>query len=456
MDILKYSEENINNLVVDLTKLVSFASVLDKESTDPSAPFGKENKECLEYFLKMAESDGFKVGNVDNVAGFVELECGIEGAQTLGILAHLDVVPAPLDGWNTPPFTATVIGDKVYGRGTTDDKGPLLSAYYALKAIKEEGCKLTKNIRIIVGTDEESGSRCLHRYLEKQGEPEIGFSPDADFPVIYGEKGIASFDFVSEMRDPYLVSLTSGDVYNVVPDKAILKSRRNLDCQFNEYLEKKGFSGKAYRENNIFVYELYGKRAHAMNPTKGVNALVNMCLFAKEYFEDKMIWFVSENLSEPFAKGLDADCYDSEMKHLTMNVANFRLNGSEERVGINIRYPSVESYETFKENATMEADNYNIKVETLGNSAPHVVPLNSNLVQSLLASYREVTKDYESQPITIGGGTYARDLKNAVAFGLLMPGEEDVMHQANEYVKISVLRQGIMIYYGAIKRLACE
>ena len=456
MNFLEYAKQNEEKLLKDLADLIKFPSVLCNQPDVKDAPFGKPLVECLNWLLEKGKEAGFKVKNIDNVVGYIEYDSGLEeSAEMLGILGHLDVVPTgDLDAWKNDPFTATRVGNKLYARGSIDDKGPVMAAFYALKCLKENHIKLNKIVRIIVGTDEESGSRCLARYMQTERIPDVAFSPDADYPVIYGEKGIASFDFLSKKSDPNIIEIDSGDVYNVVPEKAKIVAKLDKRSEFNEYLKKNNFSGDVKEENGLYTYMLQGKRAHAMEPRNGVNALVNLCHFAKDYFDDGMIKFVSKYLCDSRMGQANLQFRDPEMGDLTVNVANFKMNGLDEKVGINIRYPIHFDYDKFYLGLQNVASEFDVKCVALGNSKPHYVDKDSELVKTLFETYQKYMEDYTHAPITIGGGTYARAFNNAVAFGILMPGAEDVMHQANEYVDIDVLVKSVAIFAEAIYRLA--
>jgi len=174
--------------------------------------------------LKTAEDDNFVVKNIDNYAAHIEMG---EGEEVLGILGHLDVVPAG-GKWHNPPFSAYEHEGKIYARGAMDDKGPTVAAYIAMKMVKDKGIKLNKKVRLILGCDEESGMRCIKRYLEKEQMPDIGFAPDAEFPLIFAEKGIYSFDIEGEFEGDLIESLTAGERYNVVPDECVVVVKKKF------------------------------------------------------------------------------------------------------------------------------------------------------------------------------------------------------------------------------------
>src|SRR5699024_3409781 len=185
-EVLKRKED----FMKDLKGVLQIKSVLDEENKTEQAPLGSGVKKALDYMLDLGGKDGFTVKNVDHLAGHVEMG---QGDELLGILGHVDVVPEG-DGWDMNPYAAEVKNGNVYARGASDDKGPTIAAYYAMKIVKQLGLPLNKRVRLIIGTDEESDWRCVERYFEKEEMPSMGFVPDADFPIIYAEKGIMDFD----------------------------------------------------------------------------------------------------------------------------------------------------------------------------------------------------------------------------------------------------------------------
>ena len=428
-----------------LKDLVAIPSVLDEYKPESSEPFGKYNKEALDYILNKGEEFGFKTKNVDNYAGHIEYG---SGKEILGILAHLDVVPVTKEEWDQDPFLLTIKDNKMFGRGTTDDKGPLVASLIAMKILKDEGYKPNKKIRLIMGCDEESGSRCLERYLEKEDRPDLAFSPDADFPLIYGEKGILSYDIVG-YEDSIVTEMYAGERYNIVPSMAYFKLSINKEREFKEFLERKNYKG----EIKDSKYIIYGESSHAMDPDKGINAIYLMFEFLFQYTDSKLAEFVYKYyLFDNHGKKADYYDYDEEMKDLTSNLAIIRLENQKFKLGFNVRCPKDDSFDVIPEKVSKIAGIYRYRFELLGGSKRHYVNRNTELVQKLLKAYQEITNDY-SEPITIGGGTYARELGNAVAFGPQMPGRPDVCHISNEYMRLEDFFNAIKIYYLAIKEL---
>lgn len=437
----KYKEKYLR----DLFDVLRIDSVRKEQPTIKEAPFGYGCVKALNYVLELGKSMGFNVKNVDNVAGHIEFG---EGKEILGILCHLDVVPVG-EGWTNPPFEPVLIDGKIYARGSSDDKGPLMSALYAMKILKDQGFKPNKRIRLIVGTDEETASRGLKRYLEVEEEPTIGFSPDADFPLIYGEKGIMSIDILDDGKNLDIKKIQSGDVYNVVPDKAKALLNKDLSKEFNKYLKDNNYIGNT-NDSSLYVE---GIRAHGMEPRNGKNAMLRLFNFLKDYTSSNLIKFVATYLNDSRFKDINLSYTHEEMGDLTCNVAVCDIDENKGKVGLNLRYPIGWEKEKFLKEFSKKAKECNLGIKVLNDSIPHYISPESNLVKKLHEAYVEVTGDNENKIMTIGGGTYARLLKNAVAFGATLPGRETVAHMVDEYMSLEDLETACLVYVSAIEKL---
>lgn len=239
----KYLEEGL----LLLSKLISFETVLKNFNPKSDAPFGEENKHALKFILEYASKDGFDILNDKNYAGHIEFG---KGKEILGILAHLDVVPVDGQVWKTNPFVLNISDGKLFGRGSMDDKGPLVASYLAMKLLKDQGFTPKKKVRLIMGCDEESGSRCLDHYFKKNPVPDLGFSPDADFPLIYGEKAHMTFNFEGKLDSSEIITeFTCGTRYNVVPALASMKLSKDLKKEYLAFLEKNHYEGKVEKDS---------------------------------------------------------------------------------------------------------------------------------------------------------------------------------------------------------------
>lgn len=457
-----------DDLLNDLQTMIAIDSSRDTEHKTADEPLGPGPSKALRQFLSFAQRDGFVTKNIDNVAGRIEYG---QGDEILGVMAHVDVVPAG-DGWNTDPFKAEIKDGKIIGRGASDDKGPGLAAYYALKLIKDQGLMPQKKIHFILGTDEESSWYGLHHYLTKEPTPDFGFSPDAEFPIINGEKGIVSLVVkfaqpVAEVPNDQmaLISFNSGLRPNMVPQDAtatlqIVSDEQANDVKdaFEHFLSDEGLKGNIKQEDDEMTIFLEGVGVHAMNPKVGRNAGTYLAIFLDDLPLDKAgheyVHIITKYMHEDFdGAKMGIAHHDDLMGDLTASPDMFNFDrNSQPTVLINIRYP--QGTDSDKMNHQMQAALGNsVQVITNpGDEVPHYVPQDDPLVETLLKVYEEQTHQTAHQKI-IGGGTYGRLLKHGVAYGALFPNRENVMHRPNEYMYIEDIMAAVAIYADALVRL---
>ncbi|OJH17346.1 dipeptidase PepV [Bacillus obstructivus] len=461
-EVLKRKED----LIKDLQGILKIKSVLDEENSAPNAPLGQGVKDALQYLLDLGEKDGFTAKNVGDLAGHLEMG---DGKDLLGILCHVDVVPEG-DGWSVDPYGGEVKDGKIYSRGASDDKGPTMAAYYAMKIVKELGLPIEKRVRMIIGTDEESNWRCVEHYFKHEEMPSIGFAPDADFPIINAEKGIADYDIVlpssviEEQADITLLSFQSGRRYNMVPDfaSAVLTfdgDKTDILQRYSDFLQKIGLKGKYFIDNGELHLELEGVSAHGMEPKNGKNAGLFLTTFLNELDLDtsakRYIDFAVNILfDQSRGEGLGVQYQDEITGDLTINVGKmlYEVN-SGGRFGLNMRYPVTFDMEKNKKIINDKVNEKGFVIENFSDSKPHHVDANTDLVKTLQKVYEEQTGE-KAELLSIGGGTYARSLKSGVAFGALFPGRPDVMHQKDEFMFIEDLIKATAIYAQAIFELA--
>lgn len=454
-----------DNLIQDTQSFLQIESVLDEEGGTAGKPFGEKVDEALQYMLKKGQDEGFKVKNVDGYAGHIEYG---EGEDIVGVLCHVDVVPAG-DDWTTPPFSADIRENKIFARGAIDDKGPTMAAFYALKMLKDAGLPLSKKIRIIIGTDEESDWRCVDHYFKHEAMPQIGFAPDADFPIIHAEKGIidaiVSFTYEqSEENKRYILKqFTSGMRLNMVPDeaRAIVEAANDHDAEalktaFAAYLAENQLTGETNHTADGLTFTLKGVSVHAMEPANGTNAGIHMANFLCAHeLDERGLAFTSQinALFDQDTRGqkLGIACKDDISGDLTLNVGTIRYSQNEEaKLGLNVRYPVTADGEEVKKGIERIKG---ATIEKFDNSPPHHVSKDHPLVKTLQRVYEEQTGD-PAHLIAIGGGTYARSLEAGVAFGPLFPGRPDCAHQKDEYIEIDDLLRATALYAQAMYELA--
>lgn len=445
--VLGYKEE----VVKEIQNAIRVKSV--KEAPLPGMPFGEGPAKALDHFMDLAKKLGFKAEKFDNYAMHIDMG---EGEETLGILAHVDVVPEG-DNWVHPPYGGVIEDGKIFGRGTLDDKGPAIISLYAMKAIADAGIKLNKKVRMILGADEESGSACLKYYFGelKMPYPDLAFTPDSSFPVTYAEKGSVRVKIKKQFTSLNGVKLSGGNAFNSVPNEAtaeipvsMLDSVRNLNKV--EFL----------REGDVYKVTSAGIPAHGAKPHLGYNAVSALFEVLKELdvkneelkgivnFYDKYVKMETDGDS------FGVKCDDGETGALTLNLGKMTLENNQMEIWIDMRIPVKVKNEDIISKIKERAEAYGYEFALHSNTQPLYVDRESFLVSTLMNIYQEITGDMDSKPKAIGGGTYAKYSKNAVAFGALLPSQEDRMHQRDEYLEISKIDTLLKIYVEAIYRLA--
>ena len=431
-------------LVASTQDILRFDSSM-KEATD-GCPFGKETADCLQFFLDLAENMGFETHNYDNYIGEVVFGKG----KPFAILAHLDVVPAG-SGWNYPPFGAVinddlssggVSGTKIWGRGAMDDKGPAMACLYALKALKDNGFMPARTIKLIVGCNEESGWKCIEHYNQVAEMPEEGFTPDANFPVIYAEKGILHITAEFPIKDAPMSALNAGERANMVCDLAQAVLYRKPASGLVEYQNSVAGTQLSY-DNTTNILRVYGKSAHGSTPEKGANALQALLGYLGTLNEDCQTAYNALFTDE---LGLQTLCDETGVLTMSPDVATYKDGVL--KVTIDIRFPATFARET----VTDAFERAGIAYSIAHYQAPLYNDRNGKLITTLSDVYNKATGSDE-EPVAIGGGTYARALKCGCAFGPEMNGEEATIHQPNEYITLDRLRLLGQVYYDAIKAL---
>lgn len=447
-EVMKRKEE----IIQDIERLVRIPSVLDETTANENQPFGKACRDALDEMLEIGARDGYVVEDVDGYAGHIDIG---EGDQTFGILGHLDVVPCNQSGWNTDPYELTIKDGKLYGRGVADDKGPLIGAYWAAKIIHELDIPVKMKIRIIFGCNEENGSRCMKYYFTKKPYPDMGFTPDAEFPVVYGEKAGAQFKIQGYIEKDNIIGIYSGTRANIVPEVCeayVVGNYKQYKEDFMNYLSQMGLNGSVEEEGNHTKLTLVGKSAHASLPHLGVNAATYMCHYLVNISNNKLVHFIDKCFfDDHYGNKLDVS-YKGLMGDLTVNLGVLNYKDGNVNIIVDMRVPHEVTDEQLTQNIEKHLKEYGLtQTHELG-KALYIDP-ESELVQSLHNAYVEFTGDHEHLPQAIGGGTYAKSMPNCVAFGIEFPGTDNKIHQNNEEISIDDLLKATAIYAKAIYNL---
>jgi len=438
----QFIEQNKENILNDLKELVSFNS----EFSDDEKPFGKENKKILDKAIQLMNDKGFKTTNLDYYCGYGDIG---EGDKTIGIVCHLDIVPAGAD-WLTDPFKLTIKDGYAYGRGVSDDKGAAVASMWAMKYLLDTGYKFKKTCRLILGCNEETGSLCVKHYVKEKGHIDLGFTPDGNFPGIYAEKGMLNGFLIG--HNSKIIDIKGGDAANIVPKRveATLPSNSYDQNKFKTYLDSKGIK---YEINGDKV-TVFGVAAHASTPDLGKNAIMYLveALYNSD-FNDSYIDYLHKYFGlENHGETLGFESLKDSESNTSINLGVISKEGNDIKLTLDMRFPVKTTSDKCKKllDVLHQKDN---DIDINYTHEPLYFDVNSPFIKALDKAYRTATGDNETKMECIGGGTYAKSINNCIAFGCEFPGDDNHIHDANEKLKVEDLYKQIEIYVEAIKNL---
>lgn len=448
------------NIISDVQQLVRIPSV--PNAAEPGMPFGYDMHNALKYVLDLAAKMGFKVRMLDGYCGYVEYG---EGELYVGILSHVDILDAG-DMWVIPPFEGRIADNKIYGRGTMDNKGPLIAALYALKAVRDSGKKLNKKVRLIVGTDEERYYTDIKHYLQLEKPPIAGFTLDGQFPVVYAEKGLSMNEYrgVFEQGDEErIVYIKSGKSENTVPGycEAYLRTERKDEIvnAISVFSRENRHNMSVRLVDDGVIIESYGMETHSMALEMGINAIFPVISFLNKLHFGKgdtrrLITFLNNYLCfDLYGESLGINYEDSFSGKLTLNWGILEYDGNEVRIRLDIRYPITCDFVEAKERLREIFESEGFTEYECSYWDPVYFPKEHFLIETLLRSYRQVTKD-KTEPVVSGSGSYSKVMPNIAAFGAIFPGGNQAWHRVNEFIDIDDLMKMTEIYANAIIELA--
>lgn len=464
-------DAHTNEIIEQTQNVLRIPSVQDEATVSAAAPFGQAIADALAFTLGICNDFGMKTENFDGYAGHAEFGQGEEIAAMLG---HLDVVPIG-KGWTHEPWGAEIADGYIWGRGTSDDKGPTFAALFgaaAVKAVTEaSGVPLSRRIRLIFGCDEERNWKCMDHYFGAAGQamPNLAFTPDAEFPLVYAEKGsftgtVTRETWQDSSADIRLISFHAGQRANMVPDEAIAVlagAPGALELAAFVLVEMEGITVENH--GNTLTVTAKGKAAHGSTPDQGDNAAVKLARALSSNLSalDDLEGDASEWLADLARRGASLDgaangiaCSDEVTGPLTCNLGVVTCENGSVSAQFNVRYPVTQDGEGLLTAFTESVTATGWKVESLPHTPPLYVPQDAEPVKTLLRVYREHTGD-NSAPKTMGGRTYATSVSPiGVAFGAAMDGDPETAHQADERFAVERLLQCAKIYAHALYELA--
>lgn len=451
--ISEYFDNHMDEIMRSLKEIMSIESTY--QTPKEGMPFGEGSAKALEWGADFGRSLGMRVKNFDNYAISMDFK---EGEPKLGILSHLDVVPA-CDGWHYPVFDCTLDGDKIYGRGAIDDKGPSVAVLYAVKCIKELGIPIRDNFRVIFGGNEEGGCEDIEYYETKEKFPPMVFTPDGTFPVLNCEKGMLHLNFSGKGKmngsDGFEVKrISAGTVVNAIPDKAecvctgieadkIVKAFESIDTDCDIDITN----------DDELSFVITGKSAHGSRPELGENAVTALLKLLTALGCE-----AAQSLAKLFphgefnGKSAGMGFADNISGEMTCALTILNYDGENISGGIDIRFPIDKTVKEIREIITYALKRAGMTVIEADGMEPHYVPEDSPFVQALLEVYREV-KGEEGECLAEGGITYVHNTEGGVAFGAEFPDEQNNMHGADEHISIETLKYNLNMYANAIIRI---
>lgn len=456
MEIKKSVDISIDEVVTLLQKLIRIDS--QQRAIEDGCPFGKGAKEALDITLDYCRKLGFRTKNIDNYAGWAEVG---EGKELIGIPLHLDIVPEG-NGWSVDPFGGEIIDGVIYGRGAVDNKGPAAMLIHVVNNIKEEFTDLEKRIRLIFGTNEESGMECIKYYL-KSGEevPTSGFTPDAKYPLVNGEKGrlhILIKKRINTDTKRCYVKLNGGTRANMVPSEC---SAKIYNVKPEEIEKVKGLELENKKlavdiSGNGLVISAMGKAAHASSPENGENAISKMLAVLSAlnmHIQNvKDIISIYNLVGKDYnGKALGIYAEDDIFKMSTVNLGTLYIDEKEIAVELDIRH-GMNINSTGIITGIENKFGQEWEVSVLDIKDIHYVKEDAAVIKKLLKAYEEVTGE-KGCCITMGGGTYASLFDNMVAFGPKFIGYRTGGHGIDERIPIAHIKTNMEIYTKAILNL---
>ncbi|MBR0355189.1 MAG: Sapep family Mn(2+)-dependent dipeptidase [Oscillospiraceae bacterium] len=406
-DIDRFVAENETRIFEDIARLVAINSV--EGEAKPGMPFGEGPARVLAEGLKLAEELGLEAVNCENYIGYAQIG---EGEDYLATITHLDVVPVG-EGWKEDPFTMREREGWIIGRGVMDDKGPSVLCLYALKYLKERNIPLRYPVRALLGANEETGMGDVEYYLTHYKAPLFCFSPDANFPLCNGEKGITRGRLIAKVPMENIVDIRGGFVSNAIPDKAEARIRA-------AHVEAAPGLSVEREEDGLWHLTAAGIGGHASLPEGTVNAigvLVNAILDQNLAGgeEAKYLRAVADLCGHPDGSGVGVQADDGLFQPLT--IVGSMIGVAEGRMvqTYDSRFPTNTSGAQI---AAIIGERYAgvLEVEADRDAPPFYMSLDKPEVQVCIRAYNDITGE-NAEPYTIGGGTYARDFPNAVSFG---------------------------------------
>lgn len=456
----KYLNENWETIVEDIKELIKIPSVNNPEAISKEYPSGPEPAKALDTALNTAKEMGFDTQNYKNIIGIADYK-GKSDTQ-IGFIGHLDVVPEG-PGWHFDPYDLTIIDDYMIGRGIIDDKGPVIVLLHAINFWIKQNIEFPYSIRFLFGSNEESGSSDVETYKEKFKQPKLVITPDANFPICYGEKGLYRIKVVSkEIKNGYIKDIYGGVANNAVSGLATAIVKKKNDQWVNKQGSRLAHAISIEEiASGLLDISAHGRSAHAAIPYSGIDSIAVLSRFLLEKNignddEKDFLIFLARVAGRPNGQSFGLDCRGLHLSRLTIVPSILRFNNNRFEQIFDIRYPGIISPEEIEEKITKHLPD-GAKIEPISNVEPMLLNPKSTFIEALSKAFTDATGK-KAKRFTMGGATYARDFDHASSFGPIMDWEPNPawvgsLHGPDEGIKVKVMKQTFKIYVHAIKEL---
>ncbi len=451
----RFLAENRDNIINDIIRMCRIPAV--RGEALPGEPFGKDCADALRLAVQVGKDMGFKTESyIDR--GYALVSYG-EGDRTIGFLGHTDVVPAG-DGWTmSKPFEPTVIDGRLYGRGVMDNKAGVAAGYYVMKAVRDLDLPVKSKLLTVVGNCEETGMEDMENFSADQKAPDACLVADGSFPVCYGEKHIVYGHFTSNKAFEQIISINGGTVINAVPAaaSAVIKNSTALKAELEELcICRDGLT--LTQEGEALTLSASGLSSHASRPDKGKNALgllVSALYSCKSLCENDrgILDMVNTSLKDCYGEALGVAHSDEKMGKTTLSTDIAETENGILTVKIDMRVCCSISGEEMLKRVTDAFDKGGYRQIYSHISEGYFIDPDGEIISSIMDIYRDVTGEKDAQPYTMGGGTYARQVKNAFVCGPTFPDRvyspapgHGAIHQPDENMVIDDFMQAMKIY----------
>ena len=421
ISIEKYLYKNLKFILKDLSNLIAIKTFINKDDKNPGI------KESFLYIEKMCKKDSFIFKNFDNKAILIAINK--DDKEEFLIMNHIDTVGIyQKEKWQSNPFKLTRKNSQFFARGVNDNKGPFIFSYWILKYIKNYFKNIPINVKIFLGSAEETSWEGISHYKTKTKEPKYAISPDGNFPLTNIERGILKLELSKKIEE-------------MLTKQINVSSNESFDFLIND-ISLVNLNG----DSRKFI----SKKIKSRNPHQNINktALDQLISHLEKEWHNipNEFIFIKTNLLNGYIYNLLK--INPKEKDETLAVTAFSMNNNFIKIWLDIRYEN----EKYKNKLLSNLEKESWKVDIKQTREAHIVPNDNNLVTELMKAYNDVCKT-NIKPLKFSGASYARMFENAVAFGTTFSNEEVNSHMPNENIDIKKIILSSRIIFNGIKNI---